>query len=190
MRFSDWLEIIQHILRLGYMYVMPVLIVGWSIFKNWREIIIRFIIISNGWFSAYAALYFGISAIEVLDAWYSQNQYEGYTFYYSRTNLFSPYGFAFWLQFLIIPLSILFLFAKFRRSILTTVIIIVCLLISSERFILFISRSYGDYLSSSWSFIQPQHWWQTDSFSILMYLFIIISTYVFQQRGKIIRQRL
>src|SRR5688500_19839837 len=29
---------------------------------------------------------------ELFMAWYSQNKYEGYTFWYSRANLFSPYG--------------------------------------------------------------------------------------------------
>jgi len=33
---------------------------------------------------------------ELFMGWYSQNKYEGYTFWYSRAYLFSPYGWSYW----------------------------------------------------------------------------------------------
>ncbi len=33
---------------------------------------------------------------ELFMGWYSMNDYEGYTFFYSRANIFSPYGWSYW----------------------------------------------------------------------------------------------
>src|SRR5213075_521204 len=55
---------------------------------------------------------------ELFMGWYSQNKYEAYTFMYSRGNLFSPYGWAYYAMMTCNVLSPqIFWFRKLRRNI-------------------------------------------------------------------------
>ena len=58
---------------------------------------------------------------ELFMGWYSQNKYEGYTFWYSRANLFSPYGWSYWGMMACNVLSPqIFWFRKMRRNLFVT----------------------------------------------------------------------
>ncbi len=55
---------------------------------------------------------------ELFMAWYSKNDYEGYAFFYSRANIFSPYGWAYWgMMFCNVVSPQVFWFRKLRRNI-------------------------------------------------------------------------
>ena len=94
--------------------------------------------------------------------WYSQNKYEGYTFWYSRANPFSPYGWSYWGMMTCNVLSPqIFWFRKMRRSIYVTFFmsIIVNVGMWFERFVIIVTSLYRDYLPSSWSiYYHPTIW--------------------------------
>ncbi len=97
----------------------------------------------------------GIAYItELFMAWYSQNSYEGYAFFYSRANLFSPYGWSYWgMMFCNVVSPQLFWFRKLRRNIAFTFFMSVIVNIGMwfERFVIIVTSIYRDYLPSSWS---------------------------------------
>ncbi|WP_163973683.1 NrfD/PsrC family molybdoenzyme membrane anchor subunit, partial [Myxococcus sp. CA018] len=58
---------------------------------------------------------------ELFMGWYSQSKYEGYTFWYSRANLFSPYGWSYWGMMACNVISPqIFWFKKMRRNLFVT----------------------------------------------------------------------
>jgi molybdopterin-containing oxidoreductase family membrane subunit len=99
---------------------------------------------------------------ELFMGWYSQNKYEGYTFWYSRANLFSPYGWSYWGMMACNVLSPqIFWFRKMRRNIFVTFFmsIIVNIGMWFERFVIIVTSLYRDYLPSSWStYYSPTIW--------------------------------
>jgi molybdopterin-containing oxidoreductase family membrane subunit len=94
--------------------------------------------------------------------WYSQNKYEGYTFWYSRANLFSPYGWSYWGMMACNVLSPqIFWFRKMRRNLFVTFFMSVIVNIGMwfERFVIIVTSLYRDYLPSSWSvYYSPSIW--------------------------------
>jgi len=91
---------------------------------------------------------------ELFTAWYGQNKYEGYTFWYSRANLFSPYGWSYWGMMTCNVLSPqVFWFRKLRRSLFVTLLISVVVNTGMwfERFVIIVTSLYRDYLPSSWT---------------------------------------
>src|ERR1700712_2965912 len=55
---------------------------------------------------------------ELFMAWYSQNEYEAYAFFYSRANIFSPYGWSYWgMMFCNVVSPQVFWFRKLRRNV-------------------------------------------------------------------------
>lgn len=91
---------------------------------------------------------------ELFMAFYSQNKYEGYAFFYSRANLFSPYGWSYWGMMACNVLSPqIFWFRKMRRNIFVTFFmsIIVNIGMWFERFVIIVTSVYRDYLPSAWS---------------------------------------
>jgi molybdopterin-containing oxidoreductase family membrane subunit len=100
---------------------------------------------------------------ELFMAWYSQNQYEGYTFWYSRANLFSPYGWSYWGMMACNVLSPqIFWFKKLRRNITLTFFMSVIVNIGMwfERFVIIVTSLYRDYLPSSWSYYYSPSIWE------------------------------
>ncbi|MFT3681933.1 MAG: polysulfide reductase NrfD [Ferruginibacter sp.] len=97
----------------------------------------------------------GIAYItELFIAWYGQNPYEWYTFKENRANLFSPYGWSYWLMmFCNVVSPQMFWFRKLRRNIAFTFFmsIIVNIGMWYERFVIIVTSTYRDYLPSSWS---------------------------------------
>jgi len=99
---------------------------------------------------------------ELFMAWYSMNKYEAYTFMYSRGNLFSPYGWAYYGMMTCNVLSPqIFWFRKIRRNLVVTFFmsIIVNTGMWFERFVIIVTSLYRDYLPSSWSvYYHPSIW--------------------------------
>jgi Ni/Fe-hydrogenase subunit HybB-like protein len=91
---------------------------------------------------------------ELFISWYGQNKYEAWAFFQNRANIFSPYG---WSYFLMMGCNVLspqiFWFRKMRRNILVTFFmsIIVNIGMWFERFVIIVTSVYRDYLPSSWS---------------------------------------
>ncbi|HTE23061.1 NrfD/PsrC family molybdoenzyme membrane anchor subunit [Flavitalea sp.] len=91
---------------------------------------------------------------ELFISWYGQNKYESWAFFQNRANIFSPYG---WSYFLMMGCNVLspqiFWFRKMRRNILVTFFmsIIVNIGMWFERFVIIVTSVYRDYLPSSWS---------------------------------------
>ena len=99
---------------------------------------------------------------ELFMAWYSQNKYEGYAFFYSRVNLFSPYGWSYWGMMscnVIVPQ--IFWFSKMRRNIALTFFMSILINVGMwfERFVIIVTSIYRDYLPSSWTiYYSPTIW--------------------------------
>jgi Ni/Fe-hydrogenase subunit HybB-like protein len=99
---------------------------------------------------------------ELFMGWYSMNKYEAYTFMYSRGNLFSPYGWAYYGMMTCNVLSPqIFWFRKIRRNLVVTFFMSVIVNIGMwfERFVIIVTSLYRDYLPSSWSvYYHPTIW--------------------------------
>jgi molybdopterin-containing oxidoreductase family membrane subunit len=99
---------------------------------------------------------------ELFIAWYGQNPYEWYAFSENRANLFSPYGWSYWLMmFCNVVSPQLFWSRKLRRNIAVTFFmsIIVNIGMWYERFVIIVTSVYRDYLPSSWStYYSPSIW--------------------------------
>jgi molybdopterin-containing oxidoreductase family membrane subunit len=91
---------------------------------------------------------------ELFIAWYGQNPYEWWAFSQNRANIFSPYGWSYWLMmFCNVVSPQLFWSRKLRRNITVTFFmsIIVNIGMWYERFVIIVTSVYRDYLPSSWS---------------------------------------
>jgi molybdopterin-containing oxidoreductase family membrane subunit len=91
---------------------------------------------------------------ELFIAWYGQNRYEGWAFMHNRLDLFSPYG---WSYYLMMGCNVLspqiFWFRKMRRNLFVTFFMSILVNIGMwfERFVIIVTSVYRDYLPSSWS---------------------------------------
>jgi len=91
---------------------------------------------------------------ELFIAWYGQNPYEIHAFFENRGNIFSPYGWSYYLMMFCNVLSPqLFWSKKLRRNITVTFFmsIIVNIGMWYERFVIIVTSVYRDFLPSSWS---------------------------------------
>jgi molybdopterin-containing oxidoreductase family membrane subunit len=99
---------------------------------------------------------------ELFVAWYSQYSYEQYAFFYSRANLFSPYGWSYWGMMACNVISPqIFWFKKLRRNVTVTFFMSVIVNVGMwfERFVIIVTSLYRDYLPSSWSiYYSPTIW--------------------------------
>jgi Ni/Fe-hydrogenase subunit HybB-like protein len=99
---------------------------------------------------------------ELFMAWYSMNPYENYAFFYSRANLFSPYGWSYWGMMACNVLSPqIFWIRKLRRNVTVTFFMSVIVNIGMwfERFVIIVTSLYRDYVPSSWStYYSPTIW--------------------------------
>ena len=99
---------------------------------------------------------------ELFISWYGQNPNEGWAFAQNRVNLFSPYGWSYWLMMgcnVISPQ--IFWFRKLRRNIVVTFFMSVIVNIGMwfERFVIIVTSIYRDYLPSSWAtYYRPSIW--------------------------------
>ena len=91
---------------------------------------------------------------ELFIAWYGQNPYEIHAFFENRGNIFSPYGWSYYLMMFCNVLSPqLFWSKKLRRNVTVTFFmsIIVNIGMWYERFVIIVTSVYRDFLPSSWS---------------------------------------
>ena len=91
---------------------------------------------------------------ELFIAWYGQNPYEIHAFFQNRGNIFSPYGWSYYLMmFCNVVSPQLFWSKKLRRNITVTFFmsIIVNIGMWYERFVIIVTSVYRDFLPSSWS---------------------------------------
>jgi Ni/Fe-hydrogenase subunit HybB-like protein len=91
---------------------------------------------------------------ELFISWYGQNKYENFAFMQNRVNLFSPYG---WSYYIMMGCNVLspqiFWFRKLRRNLLLTFFMSVIVNVGMwfERFVIIVTSIYRDYVPSSWS---------------------------------------
>lgn len=94
--------------------------------------------------------------------YYSQNPYEMYVFGQNRANIFTPYGWSYWLMMFCNVISPqLFWSRKLRRNLVVTFFmsIIVNIGMWYERFVIIVTSVYRDFLPSSWStYYSPTIW--------------------------------
>ncbi|MEY4702339.1 MAG: hypothetical protein RIR96_236 [Bacteroidota bacterium] len=99
---------------------------------------------------------------ELFIAWYGQNPYEWYAFSQNRANIFSPYGWSYWLMMFCNVISPqLFWSSKLRRNITVTFFMSIVVNIGMwyERFVIIVTSIYRDFLPSSWStYYTPTIW--------------------------------
>lgn len=123
-------------------------------------------------------------------AWYGQNPYEWYAFKENKANVFTPYGWSYWLMLAInILLPQILWFKKLRKSIIITFLVVFfsSFIIWFERLVIYITSMYRDYLPSSWS-----TYYDRESFFLTFFVkpvcFLIISAivyFVFHKRNKL-----
>jgi Ni/Fe-hydrogenase subunit HybB-like protein len=121
---------------------------------------------------------------ELFVAWYSGVEYERWAFLENRANIFSPYGWSYWIMMgcnVISPQ--IFWFRKMRRSIVVTFFmsIIVNIGMWFERFVIIVTSLYRDYLPSSWStYYTPTIWeigFYLGTFGLFFTCFFLFSKY-------------
>ena len=121
---------------------------------------------------------------ELFMAWYSQNEYEAYAFFYSRANIFSPYGWSYWgMMFCNVVSPQVFWFRKLRRNVTFTFFMSVIVNIGMwfERFVIIVTSIYRDYLPSSWStYYSPTIWeigFYVGTFGLFFTCFFLFAKY-------------
>src|SRR5687768_11436970 len=99
---------------------------------------------------------------ELFMAWYSHVKYEHFAFFQNRANIFSPYG---WSYYIMMGCNVLspqiFWFRKMRRSLVVTFFMSILVNVGMwfERFVIIVTSLYRDYLPSSWStYYAPTIW--------------------------------
>lgn len=99
---------------------------------------------------------------ELFIAWYSQNTYEWWAFRENRANIFSPYGWAYYgMIFCNVVSPQVFWSRKLRRNVTFTFFMAVLVNVGMwfERFVIFVTSLYRDYLPSSWTiYYSPSIW--------------------------------
>src|ERR1700750_956207 len=121
---------------------------------------------------------------ELFMAFYSQNQYESYAFFYSRANFFSPYGWAYYsMMFCNVVAPQIFWFRKMRRNLWVTMFmsIIVNIGMWFERFVIIVDSLFRDYLPSSWPYYYSPTIWEigfyVGTFGLFFTCYFLFSKY-------------
>ena len=121
---------------------------------------------------------------ELFIAWYGQNPYEWYAFSQNRANLFSPYGWSYWLMmFCNVVSPQLFWSRKLRRNIAVTFFMSIVVNIGMwyERFVIIVTSIYRDFLPSSWStYYSPTIWeigFYLGTFGLFVTCFFLFAKY-------------
>jgi Ni/Fe-hydrogenase subunit HybB-like protein len=99
---------------------------------------------------------------ELFISWYGQNKFESWAFAQNRVNVFSPYGWAYYIMMGCNVLSPqIFWFRKMRRNLTVTFFMSVLVNVGMwfERFVIIVTSIYRDYLPSSWAtYYAPSIW--------------------------------
>src|SRR4051812_10650269 len=121
---------------------------------------------------------------ELFMAFYSQNQYENYAFFYSRANFFSPYGWAYYgMMFCNVVSPQIFWFRKMRRNLWVTMFLSIVVNIGMwfERFVIIVTSLFRDYLPSSWGYYYSPTIWEVGfyvgTFGLFFTCYFLFSKY-------------
>jgi Ni/Fe-hydrogenase subunit HybB-like protein len=146
----------------GFAMVQTLLVVTRKVLKLEEYITIEHIEVMNKVIVLTGSIV-GIAYLtELFISWYGQNPYEGWAFAQNRLNLFSPYGWSYWLMMgcnVISPQ--IFWFRKLRRNLVVTFFMSVIVNIGMwfERFVIIVTSVYRDYIPSNWStYYAPTIW--------------------------------
>ena len=139
----------------GFAMVVTLLVPLRSIYKLENLITLRHLDNMNKIILATGSLVGLAYATEFFMAWYSQNQYEGFTF---MNRAFGPYWWAYWTMVSCNVISPqLFWFKRLRTSTFWMVVISIFVNIGMwfERFVITITSLSRDFLPSSWGYFRP-----------------------------------
>ncbi len=138
----------------GFAMVQTLLIITRKVFKLEEYITLEHIDVMNKIIVLTGSIV-GIAYLtELFVAWYSQNPYEATAFMQNRANMFTPYGWAYYIMMSCNVLSPqIFWFRKMRRNLTVTFFMTVIVNIGMwfERFVIIVSSIYRDYIPSGWS---------------------------------------
>jgi molybdopterin-containing oxidoreductase family membrane subunit len=146
----------------GFAMVQSLLIITRKVFRLEEYITLEHIDVMNKIIVTTGSIV-GIAYLtELFVAWYSQNPYEQSQFMQSRANMFTPYGWAYYIMMSCNVLSPqIFWSRKMRRNLTVTFFMSVIVNIGMwfERFVIIVSSIYRDYLPSSWAtYYSPSIW--------------------------------
>jgi molybdopterin-containing oxidoreductase family membrane subunit len=146
----------------GFAMVQSLLIITRKVFRLEEYITLEHIDVMNKIIVTTGSIV-GIAYLsELFVAWYSQNPYEATAFMQSRANMFTPYGWAYYIMMSCNVLSPqIFWSRKMRRNLTVTFFMSVIVNIGMwfERFVIIVSSIYRDYLPSAWAtYYSPSIW--------------------------------
>ncbi len=155
----------------AYRYTVPVLLLSYFFIKgNNRNCLLNAIAVSNILLIIYCSseLWQIINFLRTAFTY----KHEGYTSYYSRFNLFSPYGHLFYAMLLAMIVPFLFLFKKMKAN--KWLVLVELFLLWWSDVWRFLQNMFRDYLPSSWSVNYDGY---NLPFQVLNYLSLFIGTY-------------
>lgn len=174
----------------AYLTIYPLaviicILVHWFQKSKWKNEMINWLYVFNTIVPLLTLLGFILFVTDLFIAWYGQNPYELYAFTQSRYNIFSPYGWSYWLMLIATYLlPQLLWFRKLRKSIAFTLVVVFFLSagIWFERLVIWITSTYRDYLPSSWSTYHDTNY--LTELLLNMFCFAIISFGVYWLLNK------
>jgi len=137
-----------------YSIAVLVLVILYLLKKKWRNEVVNWLYVFNTIIASVSLINLLLFLSQLFVAWYGQNPYQWYTFKENRININSPYGWSYWLLFATgYLLPQLFWIRKLSMHVLLTLLFSLWIGagIWYERFVIFITSMYRDYLPSAWS---------------------------------------
>ncbi len=165
----------------GFAMVITLMVPARKIYKIEHLITMRHLENMNKIILATGTLVGLAYATEFYMAWYSKNQFEGFTFI---NRAFGPYWWAYWIMVSCNVISPqLFWFKKLRTSPVAMVIISIFVNIGMwfERFVITVTSLSRDFLPSSWGYYSPtaiDGLMYFGSFGVFMTLFLLFCRYL------------
>ena len=165
----------------GFAMVVTLMVPARSIYKLENLITLRHLDNMNKIILATGSLVGLAYATEFFMAWYSQNQYEYFTFF---NRAFGPYWWAYWSMVTCNVISPqLFWFKKLRTS--TFWMVVICIFVNIgmwfERFVITVTSLSRDFLPSSWGYFRPTMYdglMFFGSFGVFLSLFLLFCRFL------------
>jgi len=156
----------------AYRYSVPIVLLSYFLVSKENKVWLLNVIATSNFLVIIYCCSNVAYQVEVIKSFYERPEYEKYNFGYSRTNMFSPYGWLFYVNTLALILPFLFLFKKLRVKF--WLVIIEIILLWSEEIWLILTNFYRDYLPSSWSVYYTN---SSNVFMVLNYTCLFIAAY-------------
>lgn len=165
----------------GFAMVITLMVPARKIYKIEHLITLRHLENMNKIILATGSLVGLAYATEFFIAWYSKNQFEGFTF---LNRAFGPYWWAYWIMVSCNVISPqLFWFKKIRTS--PVLMVIICIFVNIgmwfERFVITVTSLSRDFLPSSWGYYSPTYvdgLMYFGSFGVFMTLFLLFCRFL------------